>query len=75
MENKYNNLSINELIDIIKTKDKEIRILKESENKYFLQNKFHIEEITRLDKIIGGYKKDKNILKLDNNNIKNEIIL
>tara|TARA_B100001123_G_scaffold442285_1_gene585536 strand:+ start:4386 stop:4601 length:216 start_codon:yes stop_codon:yes gene_type:complete len=70
MDNEYNNLSINELVDIIKTKDKEIRILKESENKYFLQNKFHIEEITRLDKIIGGYKKDKNILKLDNNNIK-----
>ena len=33
MDNEYNNLSINELVDIIKTKDKEIRILKESENK------------------------------------------
>ena len=54
----YDSYSLEELILLLK--DKEISIIKDdlrtmegSRNTYYLQNKFHIEEITRLDKIIG----------------------
>ena len=60
----YDSYSLEELIRLLKDKDKEIEILKdnlrtmeESRNTYYLQNNFHIEEITRLDKIIGKYLK------------------
>ena len=60
----YDSYSLEELIRLLKDKDKEILILKddlrtmeESRNTYYLQNNFHIEEITRLDKIIGKYLK------------------
>ena len=36
--------------------------IKESRNNYYEYNKFHMEEITRLDKKIGEYKKkDKSV--------------
>ena len=54
----YDSYSLEELILLLN--DKEISIIKDdlrtmegSINTYYLQNKFHIEEITRLDKIIG----------------------
>ena len=60
----YESYPLEELICLLKDKDKEIEVLKdnlrtmeESRNTYYLQNKFHIEEITRLDKIIGKYQK------------------
>ena len=60
----YRLLSIDDLIRMIEKKDTEINNLKESlkktresRNKYCAYNTFHIEEITRLDKIIGQYIK------------------
>ena len=57
-------LSVDDLISMIEKKDKEImnitkkyESMKESRNKYAAYNQFHIEEITRLDKQIGSYKK------------------
>jgi hypothetical protein len=54
-------LSIEDLIAIIEKKDTEISNLKKtndeikkSRDKYYAYNNFHIEEITRLDKIIGN---------------------
>jgi|TARA_B000000460_G_C21357516_1_gene323952 hypothetical protein len=56
-------LTPEDLISIIEKKDKEIGNLlvklketKESRDKYYEYNKFHMEEITRLDKQIGEYK-------------------
>ena len=56
-------LSPKELISIIEKKDKEIqnfhgtmKRVKEERDKYYQYNNFHIEEISRLDKIIGEYK-------------------
>ena len=48
IEKKYNE------IQSLKLKLKEV---KESRDKYCEYNQFHMEEITRLDKIIGDYKK------------------
>ena len=60
-------LSSEELISIIEKKDidiknfqKKIKNVNKLKNKYYEYNKFHIEEITRLDKIIGKYKKKYN---------------
>ena len=60
----YRLLSNENLISMIEKKDIEINNLKESlkktresRNKYCAYNTFHIEEITRLDKIIGKYVK------------------
>ena len=60
----YRLLSIDNLISRIERQDLEISNLKESlkktresRNKYCAYNTFHIEEITRLDKIIGKYVK------------------
>ena len=57
-------LTQEDLVSIIEKKEKEIKNilikLKETndfKNKYYEYNQFHIEEISRLDKIIGGYKK------------------
>ena len=57
-------LTQQDLILMIEKKDNEIQSLKqklegvkESRDKYCEYNQFHMEEITRLDKIIGGYKK------------------
>ena len=62
----YLNLTKENLISLIKEKDIEItkikKILKETQllkDKYFEYNKFHMEEIVRLDKIIGSYRKPK----------------
>ena len=59
----YRLLSSEDLITIIEKKDKEIKNLhmnlkemKELKNKYTAYNQFHIEEITRLDEIIGKQK-------------------
>tara|TARA_Y100000590_G_C15561826_1_gene955082 strand:+ start:788 stop:1003 length:216 start_codon:yes stop_codon:yes gene_type:complete len=59
----YTLLSVEDLISIIEKKDIEINNLhkniketKESRDKYYAFNKFHMEEITRLDKEIGRYK-------------------
>ena len=59
-------LTVEDLISIIEKKDTEIHNLlsklketKESRDKYRDYNQFHIEEISRLDKIIGEYKKTK----------------
>ena len=63
----YRLLSSEDLISIIEKKDIEInniqKKLKEVDKlkyKYYEYNQFHIEEITRLDKIIGKYKKKYN---------------
>ena len=60
----YLKLSKEDLILLIEKKDTELnnfqKVLKEtkeSRDKYYSFNKFHMEEITRLDKIIGKYKK------------------
>ena len=60
----YLKLSKEDLILLIEKNDTEInnfqKVLKEtkeSRDKYYSFNKFHMEEITRLDKIIGKYKK------------------
>ncbi len=57
-------LTPEELISLIEKKDNDIknyqesfRKMKESRDKYYSYNQFHIEEISRLDKIIGDYKK------------------
>ena len=57
-------LTHQDLISMIEKKDNEIQSLKlkleevrEERDKYCEYNQFHMEEITRLDKIIGGYKK------------------
>tara|TARA_B100000575_G_C22957892_1_gene553650 strand:- start:396 stop:605 length:210 start_codon:yes stop_codon:yes gene_type:complete len=57
-------LTPEDLISIIEKKDKEIGNLltslketKESRDKYCAYNQFHMEEISRLDKQIGEYKK------------------
>ena len=57
-------LTQQDLISMIEKKDNEIQSLKmslqevkESRDKYCSYNQFHMEEISRLDKIIGGYKK------------------
>ena len=57
-------LTQQDLISMIEKKDNEIQNLKlkleevrEERDKYCEYNQFHMEEITRLDKIIGGYKK------------------
>ena len=57
-------LTQQDLISMIEKKDNEIQSLKlkleevrEERDKYCEYNQFHMEEITRLDKIIGGYKK------------------
>jgi hypothetical protein len=56
-------LSVEDLVSFIERKDaeiinlnKEIEKCKESRDKYYDYNQFHIEEISRLDKIIGEYK-------------------
>ena len=41
----------------IDTLKKSLKETKESRDKYYEYNKFHMEEITRLDKQIGEYKK------------------
>ena len=60
----YIHLSKENLISVIEGKDKEINTLlvelkklKEECGKYYSYNKFHMEEITRLDKIIGIFRK------------------
>ena len=57
-------LTQQDLISMIEKKDNEIQSLKlkleevkGERDKYCEYNQFHMEEITRLDKIIGGYKK------------------
>ena len=57
-------LTQQDLISMIEKKDNEIQILKlklqevrEERDKYCDYNQFHMEEITRLDKIIGDYRK------------------
>ena len=59
-------LSVEDLISMIEKKDKEImnitkkyQTMKESRDKYAAYNQFHIEEIARLDKQIGNYKKQE----------------
>jgi len=65
--NHYNLLSVEDLISIIMRKDVEINEIKqklketkESKEIYYAYNKFHIEEITRLDKLISQLKKQLN---------------
>lgn len=60
----YRLLTIDNLISMIEKQDLEISNLKkslketkESRNQYYEYNKFHMEEITRLDKQIGQYRK------------------
>ena len=60
----YRLLTIDNLISTIERQDLEISNLKkslketkESRNQYYEYNKFHMEEITRLDKQIGQYRK------------------
>ena len=59
-------LSVDDLISMIEKKDKEImnitkkyQTMKASRDKYAAYNQFHIEEIARLDKQIGNYKKQE----------------
>ena len=59
----YSILSSEDLITIIEKKDieimnlsKKLKEVKEVKDKYIAYNKFHMEEITRLDKIIGKQK-------------------
>ena len=56
-------LSPEDLVLIIEKKDKEIQTIQETmkhikkeRDEYNAYNNFHIEEITRLDKIIGEYR-------------------
>tara|TARA_B100000902_G_C27185654_1_gene851216 strand:- start:133 stop:348 length:216 start_codon:yes stop_codon:yes gene_type:complete len=65
--NHYNLLSVEDLISIIMRKDAEINEIKQKlkETKklkeiYYAYNNFHIEEITRLDKLISQLKKQLN---------------
>ena len=55
----YQLLSVEDLISIIMKKDIEIKHLEKSRDMYYEYNKFHIEEITRLDKLIGEYRNNK----------------
>jgi|TARA_B100001094_G_scaffold324268_1_gene376610 hypothetical protein len=59
----YNNLTKENLISTIEDKDNEIQKLKDTlkealrlRDYYFTYNKFHMEEIVRLDRKIGQYK-------------------
>ena len=59
----YLNLSKEDLIKIIKKKDNEINGIQQSlketrelKKKYYNYNFFHMQEISRLDKVIGGLK-------------------
>jgi len=59
----YRLLSSEDLISMIEKKDADIKILqknlkdtKELKGKYYAYNQFHIEELSRLDGIIGKYK-------------------
>ena len=59
----YTLLSVEDLISIIEKKDieisnlyKNLKEIKKSRDKYDAFNKFHMEEITRLDKEIGKLK-------------------
>ena len=59
----YHLLSVEDLVSFIERKDveiinlkKELEKHKKSSDTYSEYNQFHIEEISRLDKIIGGYK-------------------
>ena len=61
--NHYKLLSKEELISIIIKKDNELTIIQSNcksiqklKDKYYLYNKFHMEEIARLDKVIGNMK-------------------
>ena len=56
----YQLLSVEDLISIIVKKDLEIKHLEKSRSMYYEYNKFHIEEIARLDKIIGEYREKYN---------------
>ena len=60
----YLKLTKENLISLIEKKDIEITNIKkrlketrELKDKYYEYNKFHMEEIVRLDKIIGGFRK------------------
>ena len=62
----YKLLSVEDLVICIKRKDMEIKNLKQKvdetnklKNMYYQYNNFHIEEISRLDIIIGDYKANK----------------
>ena len=62
----YHLLSVEDLVSFIERKDAEIINLKhelekskQSRDTYYDYNQFHIEEISRLDKIIGEYKDKK----------------
>ena len=64
MEDNYNHLSKDQLLSIIQKKDAEINKLESTLNdmrsskKYFYSlNQFHMEEISRLDKQIGQFRK------------------
>ena len=66
--NHYYLLTPKDLILMIEKKDQEINILKKSlknlqisNEKIQSYNQFHMEEITRLDKVIGKYKLSKKI--------------
>tara|TARA_Y100000817_G_scaffold21384_1_gene15529 strand:- start:3265 stop:3480 length:216 start_codon:yes stop_codon:yes gene_type:complete len=59
----YNKLTKQDLISMIEKRDIEIKKNQEKlkevnklKNEYYNYNKFHMEEITRLDKEIGKYK-------------------
>jgi len=61
----YLQLSKEELVAMIDIKEIEIENLQdelkmaiEKRDEYYEYNKFHMQEITRLDKIIGQYKKN-----------------
>ena len=60
----YHKLTKDDLISMIEKRDNEIKKIQEKlrevtelKIKYYEYNKFHMEEITRLDKIIGTYRK------------------
>ena len=64
MEDNYNHLSKDQLLSIIQKKDAKINKLESNLNdmrsskKYFYSlNQFHMEEISRLDKQIGQFRK------------------
>ena len=59
----YLNLSKEDLINVIKKKDNEINGIQQSlkdigelKKKYYNYNFFHMQEISRLDKVIGELK-------------------
>ncbi len=61
----YLQLSKEELVAMIDIKEIEIENIQdelkmaiEKRDEYYEYNKFHMQEITRLDKIIGQYKKN-----------------